>query len=84
MLNGEKVKSLIGIHQQCKVLIVSPHDKYKGLKGFSKFGSGTRPSHAIEIVKPKPATWIKTATCSWFNQNETVDMPDQQPQLTLS
>jgi hypothetical protein len=35
-----------------------------------------RPTVKLEELKPKPATWVHTATVSWLNQNETADIPN--------
>ena len=75
-LSGEIVKSILGIHQQCRVLIVSPDKEFKGLKSFSKFGTKYRPSLPVDSIKPKPSTWVQTATVSWLNKNDTVDVPN--------
>lgn len=77
MLDGSEVTSLMGIHQQCRVLIVSDIRKFKGLKNFDKFGTDVRPSLPVDKVRPKPSAWLKAATSNWFRTNEAVELPNE-------
>ena len=82
-VSGDRVKSLLGIHQKCCVLIASPYSQFKGIKGIQQFGSQARPSIPVENIKPAPTTWIQNATVRWLNTNETVDIPNTGSQCSV-
>jgi len=77
-LDGTRIKSLMEIHQQCRVLVLSRTKDFVGLKGLERLeGYELMQLEAAKKVKPKPATWIQTAAVSWLNKNDTLDMTNQ-------
>ena len=61
-IQGEKVKSIMDLHQACSVLIVTHSDECEGLVNLEKFGNSSRPSLPLENIKPHPSAWLKDAT----------------------
>jgi len=57
-LKGEPVKSFIGIHHDCRCLIVSESAVFRGLTGIDNFQDTKRPKNDISLIKPKPAFWV--------------------------
>lgn len=77
-VDGTRIKSLMDIHQQCRVILVSAEKQFIGLKGISQLNGfmQVRRAQEVESIKPKPATWIQTAAVSWLHQNHTTDVPN--------
>jgi hypothetical protein len=71
-IDGRPVKSLLGIHVQCSVLIASSSDKFKGLQGLTQFyEENARPSLPIGDIKPSAGIWIQNNLVSWLKNNPT-------------
>ena len=78
-LDGNRVKSFMDIHQNCRIIVVSQEKSFKGIDGldqFQGFLQTARPRQDTEQIKPKPGTWIQTAAVSWLRTNDTTDMPN--------
>ena len=59
LLDGTRVKSLMDIHQGCRVMVVSRNKQFEGLKGLEKLQGYAQMQHdAAKKVQPKPGTWI--------------------------
>ena len=60
-LDGNRVKSFMDIHQNCRIIVVSQEKSFKGIEGldqFQGFLQAARPRQDTEQIKPKPGTWI--------------------------
>lgn len=58
-LDGTRVKSLMEVHQSCRVLVVSASKTFEGLRGLDNLsGFSAMQDEASRKVKPKPGTWI--------------------------
>lgn len=57
-LEGYPVKSFMNIHRDCRILIASSTQNFKGLVGLHRFQDVTRHHIDTSEIKPKPATWV--------------------------
>lgn len=74
-LDGTRVKSLMDIHQRCRVLVVSRTKDFVGVRGLDQLeGFELMQLENAKKVQPKPGTWIQTAAVSWLHKNDTVDL----------
>ena len=78
-IDGTPVSSLVELNPECRVLVVSTRPEFVGLQGLDKFfrranEGRKRPKVKLDDVRPKPATWVHTATVSWLNKNDTADV----------
>lgn len=65
-IEGKPIKSVMDLHQQCRVVLVSSSDKFKGLQDRSFFTLGNL---SVDEVKPKPSSWVNNATRKWTDTN---------------
>ena len=78
LLDGTRIKSLMDIHQNTRVIVVSRSKEFEGIRGMEKLeGYAFMQHEAAKKVQPKPGTWIQTAAVSWLRQNDTLDMANQ-------
>lgn len=55
---GEPVTSFLQVHSHCKILVASSSREFKGLTGLDKFMHMTRPEQPVELIRPRPDTWV--------------------------
>jgi hypothetical protein len=63
-LDGRKVSSIMDMHSECRVLLISPTEKFFGLK-FDQFDS-----IPVQKMKPKPSSWVLQAASHWKKSND--------------
>lgn len=59
LLDGTRVKTLMDIHPECRILVVSRNKTFEGIRGLEKLdGFSQIQLSATKKVEPKPSTWI--------------------------
>jgi hypothetical protein len=77
-LQGQPVTSLLDLHTKCQIIVVSPEQRFRGIRGMERFDvePAARPHQDTTQVHPKPRTWIQGQTISWIRQNDTTNAPN--------
>ena len=71
-IEGKKIKSVMDLHTQCKIVLVSHSPKFAGIPNRDII-SHSQQQPSVDHIKPTPSSWINKATSRWTNSNSVAD-----------